>query len=108
LKKVGADVTIVENGELAVEAAQAALAEERPYGVILMDMQMPVMDGYDASIMLRAQGYTRPIIALTAHAMESARQECLDAGCDDYASKPIDRKLLIEMIREHLLAPAGG
>ena len=102
LKKAGAAVTVKENGKLAAEAALAARDQGDPFEVILMDMQMPVMDGYEATGLLRRKGYAGPIIALTAHAMEDDRQKCIQAGCDDYATKPIDRAKLIEMIHKHL------
>ncbi|MEO2046282.1 MAG: ATP-binding protein [Pirellulales bacterium] len=101
LKKVGAEVTLADNGQIAFDLAIAALQESRPFDVILMDMQMPVLNGYEATRQLREEGYTRPIIALTAHTMSSDRQKCLDAGCDDYTVKPIDRKKLIELVSQY-------
>ena len=94
LKKSGASVTIADNGRIAVEQIEKATA---PFDVVFMDMQMPELDGYAATKILREGGYTLPIIALTAHAMESDRQKCIDAGCDNYATKPINRQLLIEL-----------
>ena len=100
LEKAGACVTTVENGKQALESALEALDRGNPFDVILMDMQMPEMDGYEATALLRGKRYSGPIIALTAHAMASDEQKCLDAGCDDYTTKPINRKTLIGKIRK--------
>ncbi len=110
LKKAGAAVTVVDNGSQAVEQALRALRTDRPFDVVLMDMQMPVMDGYEATRVLRGEGYGRPIIALTAHAMSEERERCLAAGCDAFMGKPIDRQALLHLIRSFVVPaakPAG-
>jgi len=108
VRKAGADVTIVENGKLAFDRIFAAADAGEPFDLVLMDMQMPVMDGYAATRALRRAGCSLRIIALTAHAMEGEREKCLAAGCDDYMAKPIHRAKLIELIRRHLDATASS
>ncbi|HCT58081.1 MAG TPA: hybrid sensor histidine kinase/response regulator [Gemmatimonas aurantiaca] len=95
LRTAGAEVTVAPNGRQALEALEWASAAGAPFDLLVTDMQMPEMDGYTLAATLRARGETMPIIALTAHAMAEDRARCLDAGCDDYASKPIDRAALI-------------
>ena len=96
LARHGAVVATVENGEMA---CRLAMAQE--FDVILMDMQMPQMDGYAAARKLRSLGFAKPIIALTAHAMKGDREKCTYAGCSGYLSKPLN---VDELIREVELA----
>jgi signal transduction histidine kinase/CheY-like chemotaxis protein/HPt (histidine-containing phosphotransfer) domain-containing protein len=103
LENAGLKVTTADNGRAACKNAMAAMAAGRPFDVILMDMQMPEMDGYSAAAKLRAEGYTRPIIALTAHAMSHDRQKCLQSGCSDYLSKPIEKTKLLNAIAAALV-----
>jgi CheY-like chemotaxis protein len=95
LRRAGAEVTIAENGRIAVEQALAAQAAGRPFGLIFMDMQMPELDGMAATVEIRRReaitGAARlPVIALTASAMKSDREQCLDAGMDGYLTKPVN------------------
>lgn len=95
LKKAGAEVTVAENGEIARQKAVEAMETGIHYDVILMDMQMPILDGYEATRKIREHGYPGPIISLTANAMEGDREKCIDAGCNDHLTKPIERNNLI-------------
>jgi CheY-like chemotaxis protein/HPt (histidine-containing phosphotransfer) domain-containing protein len=103
LRRVGLEVVDAENGEIGVEKAT-----HEPFDLILMDMQMPVMDGYTATRRLRQQGLTTPIIALTAHAMKGSEEECRSAGCSGYLAKPIDVDQLINVVQEILRANDGA
>lgn len=98
LHRSGALVTTAENGRIACDLALEALARNEPFDVILMDIQMPVLDGYLATAELRRREYDLPVIALTAHSMRADQQKCLDAGCDAHLTKPIDRVQLLEVV----------
>ncbi len=98
LEGIGATVTAANDGAAAVEQALAGDG----FDLILMDMQMPVLDGYDATASLRRAGYAGPIVALTAHAMADDRARCLRAGCDDYLTKPINRRALTDVVARYL------
>ena len=102
LRRAGLDVAVAENGREGVDVTLAAEASGRPFELILMDMQMPELDGYGATSELRRRGYQRPIVALTAHAMAEDRDKCLAAGCTDYLSKPVERNLLLSKVAAHL------
>lgn|GEM_PF-630388 len=100
LEKAGVSVTLAENGREAVEKAMAAWKEGQPFDVIFMDMQMPEMDGYEATRFLRQEGYSGIIVALTAHALAEDEGKCLTAGCNKYLSKPIRRETLLQTLQE--------
>jgi len=93
LRKAGADVQVIGDGRSAVETALGG-----DFDVVLMDMQLPEMDGQTATRALRAAKYDRPVIALTAHSMSAERDTCLQAGCNDFVTKPVRRDELVAAI----------
>lgn len=97
LKRMGLQPTLVEDGQKAVDAAAS-----ESFDLIFMDMQMPVMNGYEATDTLRTQGVATPIIALTANAMKGDKQKCLEAGCDAYLAKPVSPRELSEVLDKYL------
>ncbi len=95
LNDSGAEVTTATNGK---EAVELLIEQQQLADVVLMDMQMPIMDGYTAARELRQSGFRQPIIAMTANAMVGDDAKCREAGCSDYLSKPIDLNRLLEMV----------
>ena len=102
LQRMGLEVTLADDG---IEAIKQCDSES--FDVILMDMQMPNLNGYDATRQLRSQGVKTPIIAVTANAMTGDEQKCMDVGCDGYLPKPIDRNKLDELVGQHLTVQVG-
>jgi CheY-like chemotaxis protein len=93
LQPQGIHLSTASNGLEGLERAQ-----QEEFDLILMDMQMPVMDGYTATSRLREKGFSKPIIALTAHAMKEDRTRCLKAGCTDYLTKPVRKAELLALV----------
>ena len=108
LRKAGFLLTEAENGAEGVDAVLEREATAQAFDLILMDMQMPTMDGYEATRRLRAAGIDTPIVALTAHAMSEERERCLQVGCSDFATKPIPRRDLIELTLRNLGRAVGN
>jgi signal transduction histidine kinase/CheY-like chemotaxis protein len=108
LERAGVHVSIAHDGQQALESVRAAEDAGTPFDVVLMDMQMPVLDGYEATRRLRALGYTRPILALTAHAMQGDRERCLRAGCDAFLTKPIRIPTLLTAVADAILRQSAA
>lgn len=98
LQQAGADVSFAEDGAEGLEAALDIYARGEQFDCILMDMQMPVMSGYEATARLRRAGYSGPVIAVTAHCMDGDEERCIRAGCNSYTTKPIEKTELIKLV----------
>ena len=105
LRRAGAEVVIASNGRVAVQLASMP-GPEGKFDLVLMDMQMPELDGYEATRELRDMGFKPPIVALTAHASPEERPRCLTAGCTDFLGKPITREQLLAVAARYL--PRGA
>lgn len=99
------DVTVAKDGQEAYEHVKAAMAEDRQFDVIFMDVQMPNVDGLQSTRLIREMGYKSPIVALTAFAEESNRRECMESGMDEFLSKPIRRPALKKMLQKFATIP---
>lgn len=102
LQKASARAAVANDGKMAVELALAAAKDNRPYDVILLDMQLPIMDGYAAARRLRLSGYQGVILALTGASAPADHDRCREAGCDDVAVKPIEQVRLVNWIHGHV------
>jgi signal transduction histidine kinase/CheY-like chemotaxis protein len=98
LRKTGVEVQTAENGREALEKALRAWEEKQPFDLILMDLQMPEMDGFEATQCLRDKGYQGPILALTAHGMGEILDQATQAGCNGWITKPIDRQKFFQSL----------
>ncbi len=109
LRKAGLEVDIAANGQEAVERVLQSMdsdAKTPPYDLILMDMLMPVMDGFQAARRLREAGYSGPILAITGLTEEYSNSQCLEAGCTDYLIKPFEREKLLGLVAKYLSTPS--
>ncbi len=102
LSQAGASTLEAEDGEQAIQRVADSMKQNLKIDLILLDMQMPRLDGYATAIQLRELGYKGPIIALTADAMQGDMTRCIDCGCDDYLSKPIDKQHLLAKVSHFL------
>ncbi len=98
LERLGFEVTVCEDGQQALEKTR-----DKSFDIVFMDIQMPNLNGYEATRIMRKEGITTPIVALTAGAMKGDNEKCFDAGCDEYLTKPVDRDKLVEIIGKYFV-----
>ena len=97
LERVGLQIDLAANGRQAVE-----MARSQDYDLVLMDVQMPVMDGLEATRILRSEGLITPVIALTAHSTKEDQKRCLQAGCDGFLFKPLNQGTLLAAVQQYV------
>lgn len=102
LAKTGANLETAENGQLAVNRVKSSMSADRPFDAILLDLQMPVMDGFTAAAEIRDLGFRGPIIAVTAEARHVVRVRAMAAGCNDLLIKPVNRRDVVQCVLDHL------
>lgn len=102
LTEAGATVGEAEDGEVALQYVTKAMAEGGKIDLIMLDMQMPKLDGYETARQLRKLGFVGPIIALTADAMQGDMTRCIECGCNNYLSKPIDKAAMLRMVSSYM------
>ncbi len=107
LAPTGLELALADNGLAACQQALASKSAGRPFDLILMDIRMPAMNGYEATRRLRENGWEGPIVALTAHSMRGDRERCLEAGCDDYLSKPVSQGDFFRILERYVSAAAS-
>ncbi len=103
LKNSGAEVCLAENGKIAIEKASM-----EQFDIILMDMQMPEMDGYEATRLLRSEGFEKPILALTANTSQDDQDSSINAGCNDVMTKPVRKQKLIDAVYNYAVGNGTG
>lgn len=108
IEQAGGSSKTAVNGQDALEQYRKAREDGKTFDCVIMDMQMPVMDGFEATMLLRQDGYTGTIVALTAGAMQGERERCLAAGCNHYLSKPVDGRQLLEILADESLTQNGA
>ena len=108
VRQTGAEVLFATDGKAAVEKISHLQAQARSVSAILMDIQMPLMDGHEATRQIRGLGYNGPIIALTAATLQGDREKCLDSGCNSFLSKPLNPSVLVEALSKALPGRVAG
>ncbi|MFG0248038.1 MAG: ATP-binding protein, partial [Phycisphaeraceae bacterium JB051] len=102
LKKHDIELELAENGQQAIDMVGSSIEQQTPFNLILMDMHLPIINGFEATMRIRELGFSNPIISLTASVMEEDQRKCREAGCNDFCAKPINHARFIDCLEQHL------